>query len=207
MSRQAYENMRSLANDIRAQYGMSGARVIKSQIRRIYRDQGIHVDYWPNKLKHLRGAYFPNEGSPSVLVAKHLPVEQQIFTLAHELKHHLADREAAFSYCDPTNRDTVVEVSAEVFAAELIFPQALFAELLESAGVARGACSADDIVRLKVNSATTLSYQGLVKMAEFLRFAERGSFTKFQFRKRQEQMYGEPIYKQIQRRRKQLPRL
>ncbi len=119
------------------------------------------------------------------------------------MKHHLVDQDSAVSYCDFSNQNVIGEIAAEVFAAELILPQTLFTELLESAGVAPGACTADDIVHLKVASKTTLSYQGLVKMAEFLGFAERGSMRKVKFRKRQEDLYGGPIYKQIQRRRKQ----
>ncbi len=79
MARDIYERMRQLANDMRNQYSISGARVTKSQIRQIYKNRGIQVDYWPGALKHLRGAYFPNEGSPSVMIATKLPDEQQIF--------------------------------------------------------------------------------------------------------------------------------
>lgn len=207
MGSRLYEQARLLAREVRAQYEISGPRLTKSHLRGIYKDQGIRVDYWPYPLKHLRGAYFRGDTEASVLIAKSLPTEQQIFTLGHELKHHLADRDLSISFCDLSNEKSVIEISAEIFAAELIFPQELFLELMAKAGVERdGSCSADDIIHLKMSSTTTLSYAGLVKMAEFLSYCERGAFRKVQFRKRQEELYGEPLYKRILRHRNQLPR-
>jgi Zn-dependent peptidase ImmA (M78 family) len=197
MPQSVYEKMRVLANEIRAQYGFSGPRVTKSDLRRVYKDLGITVHYWDHKLKALRGAYFPPPDGPSVLIAKRLPDEPQIFTLAHELKHHLVDRDQPLSYCDPSNQNALAEKSAEVFAAELIFPQGLFIKYMHDAKVDLGACTADNVVHLKVQLGTTLSYRGLCKMAEFLGYGKPEAFAKVQFQKRQEQLYGVPLYKRL----------
>ena len=197
----AYEIARQLANDLRIQYGFSGVRIKKSDIKRIYKDQGVRIDYWDHKLKNLRGAYFPAPHGPSVMIAKNLPEEPQIFTLAHELKHHLTDQQYAVTFCDPTNQNAVVEKSAEVFAAELIFPKQRFVDYMGDANILAGSCTADDLVHLKVNSRTTLSYAALCKTAELLRYCEPGAFAKVKFRIRQEQLYGVPLYKRLRRNR------
>lgn len=195
----AYDEARRLANDLREQYRFSGARIKKTDIKRIYRDQGIRIDYWDHKLKHLRGAYFPAPTGPCVLIAKKLPEEPQIFTLAHELKHHLTDQSVAISFCDPTNENAVIEKSAEVFAAELIFPKQLFADHMADANIPLRGCTADDLIHLKVKTQTTLSFAALCKTAEFLRYCEAGAFAKVKFRRRQEELYGVPIYKRLKR--------
>jgi Zn-dependent peptidase ImmA (M78 family) len=104
MSRsQYYEALKELARDTRAQYGIASPRVLRSDLRRVYRDQGIHIDLWDHKFKKLRGAYFNDELGPTVMLSKGLPEDPMVFTMAHELKHHLADSELAVSYCDYSN--------------------------------------------------------------------------------------------------------
>jgi len=64
--------------------------VLRSDLRRIYRTEGIRIDLWPYKFKGLRGAYFNDELGPTVLLAKGLPQDPMVFTMAHELKHHVS---------------------------------------------------------------------------------------------------------------------
>jgi hypothetical protein len=71
-------------------------RVLRSDMRRIYRTEGIRIDLWRHRLRGLRGA---------------------------ELKHHLVDRDSAGGFCSESNRDDAIEIGAEIFAAELIFPE------------------------------------------------------------------------------------
>ena len=97
-----------------------------------------------------------------------------VFTMSHELKHHLVDADLSLSYCDPSNQSAAVEIGAEVFAAELIYPEADFAHDLANMGISMGGCNPEAIVRLKRNTRTTLSYAGLVKRAEFLGIAAPG---------------------------------
>jgi hypothetical protein len=55
------------------------------------------------------------------------------------------------------------------------------------------------LVRLKRETQTTLSYTGLAKRAEFLNFAPAGSLARVAWKKLEEQLYGEPFYKQLRR--------
>jgi hypothetical protein len=49
------------------------------------------------------------------------------------------------------------------------------------------------LVRLKHETRTTLSYQGLKKRAERLKLAPPGALTKTQFVELEEQLYGKPF--------------
>ncbi|HEV8072402.1 MAG TPA: ImmA/IrrE family metallo-endopeptidase [Planctomycetaceae bacterium] len=131
-----------------------------------------------------------------------MPEDPTIFTMAHELKHHLVDRDLPVACCRERNADQHVEIGAEVFAAELIFPDSDFLKLLAERGVTKGRCSAEALVRLKHDTRTTLSYAGLSKRAAFHGLAPARSFDGIQWKKLEEQIYGEPLYKRLLRRRK-----
>ncbi|HXV42437.1 MAG TPA: ImmA/IrrE family metallo-endopeptidase [Anaerolineae bacterium] len=200
MSRFAYyEQMRALAQQVRLEHHLRSPRVLKSDLRRLYRVYGIKIDLWPHKFKALRGAYFDDDLGPTVLLARQLPPEPMIFTMAHELKHHLVDRGLSLSYCDPSNAREPIEIGAEIFAAELIFPQRDFVEYLRQMGIGPRQCTPEVIVRLKHETQTTLSYAGLAKRAEFLNFAAAGSLAKVPWKKLEAQLYGEPVYKRLLR--------
>ncbi len=136
------------------------------------------------------------------MLAKGLPNDPAIFTMGHELKHHLVDRENIVSLCDPSNQSAEVEIGAEVFAAELIYPEQMFRENLLSMGVTVGSCTPQQLVTLKRETQTTLSYAGLAKRAEFLSFAPQNSLGKIAWKKLEESIYGVPFYKQTIARRK-----
>jgi Zn-dependent peptidase ImmA (M78 family) len=200
-----YESMREAARSIRLRYGLEGPRVMKSHLRQIYRDEGVRIVLWPRQgdprnLRNLRGVY-TDDGTPTVMIARKLPAEQQIFTMGHELKHHLFDRRR-LSYCDLSKQNTAIEIAAEVFAAELIFPQQLFIDFMERAGIEHGQCTKEDIVRLKMSTGTTLSYAGLIKSATRTHFCAEGAFDGVKFVKLQYEMFGEPLHKVLHRRRK-----
>jgi len=174
--------MRLLAGQVRGQYDLQTPRVLKSDLRRIYRDQGIHIDLWPYKLKKLRGAYFNDD--------------PMIFTMGHELKHHLVDRDSIVALCDTSNQSAEIEIGAEIFAAELIYPEQMFCNDLIGLGVTMGSCKAEQLVALKRETKTTLSYAGIAKRAEFLGFAPQRSLMKVAWKKLEENIYGVPLYKQ-----------
>jgi len=137
------------------------------------------------------------------MLMKGLPEDPMVFTMAHELKHHLVDRDRPFSYCDSSNESNAVEIGAEIFAAELIYPDDNFVEHLTQMGIQPGQCTAEILVRLKHETRTTLSYAGLAKRAEFMRFAPSGSLSGVKWKKIEEHLYGPPIYKiLLERRRK-----
>lgn len=194
--------MRILALEVRENYGLKTARVLKSDLRRIYKDQGIQIDLWPYKMKKLRGAYFHDEHGASVMLAKGLPDDPMIFTMGHELKHHLVDRDSIVALCDTSNQTAEIEIGAEIFAAELIYPESMFCENLAQIGAKLGTCTPQQIVALKRQTQTTLSYTGLAKRAEFLGYALPGAFQKVAWKTLEESIYGVPLYKQLIARRK-----
>lgn len=205
-----YRQMRELAREQRLLAELEGARVLKSDLRKLFKYHGVQVDLWPisgavrrKALKNLRGAYIDHPVSgPCVMISRDIPDEPQIFTMAHELKHHLVDRGSITAFCHEANTSDVIEIGAEVFAAELIFPQQLFIDTLTGMGVVRGGCQASDIVKLKRDTQTTLSYAGLAKRAEFMRFAPVDSLKGVKWKKLEESIYGEPVYKRIIRQRR-----
>lgn len=195
-----YAQMKSLARETRTRYGLMTPRVLKSDMRRIFRDEKISVDLWPHRMREVRGAYFNDELGPTIMLAKNLPDDPMIFTMAHEFKHHLVDRELGIAYCSDRNVKEHIEIGAEIFAAELIFPEQDFIDALSNMGVAAGACNPETIIRLKHETRTTLSYAGLAKRAVFLGFAPQGSLDGVRWKKLEEQILGVPLYKRLNRR-------
>jgi hypothetical protein len=191
--------MKALARETRAKYRLTSFRVTKTDLRRIYKDLGIRIDLWDHKCSKLRGAYFNDDLGPTVLIVKGLPVDPTVFTMAHELKHHLVDRDLPVACCEANPGDAMIEIGAEVFAAEMIFPEGDFSRALADQGVVHGECCANDLVHLKQQTKTTLSYAGLAKRAEFLGIAPPGSLAKVKWKLLEEQIFGEPVYKRFQR--------
>jgi Zn-dependent peptidase ImmA (M78 family) len=196
VSFQYYEDLKQLAREVRQEFGLDGPRVLKSDIKLIFKAKGITLDYWPYRLKGLRGAYFNDESGISIMISKDLPEDPMVFTMAHELKHHLKDAELGLVKCLAKEVSRPIEIGAEVFAAEFLFPEAIFLERMKEMGVGQGACVPENLVRLKHETKTTLSYAGLAKKAEWLGFAIQGSLPKAGWRKLEEQIYGVPFYKQ-----------
>lgn len=200
MSRAAhYEAVKAHARALRKQYGFTTPRVLLSDLRRIYKAEGIKIDLWPGKLKNLRGAYFRDEAGISVMISKTLPKEQRIFTMGHELKHHFVD--AAATDCTQLTSNDEIEIGAEIFAVELIYPEADFQAAMRARNIAPGHCSPEDIVRLKRDTGATLSFTSLGKLATHLGFAANGAFDRMQWKKLEEELFGEPVYKRVLRRR------
>lgn len=202
-----YEEMKLLAREVRAQHGLTTPRVLRSDMRRIYKFYGIRIDLWPYPLKSLRGAIINDSLGASVMLKKGLPEDPMVFTMAHELKHFLRDGTLSYTYCHAANISKPIEVGAEVFAGELIFPEQEFIKYMRERGIGRECCTPEMIVRLKRETRTTLSYQGLVWRANFFHFAKPGALEDIQWKKLEEKMYGEPPYKRRLRARKVSVRL
>lgn len=188
-----YEKLKELARQTRTRFGLTGPRVGRSDMRRIYTSEGIRLDLWPHRFRKLRGAYFDDDLGPTVVVARDLPDAPYIFTLAHELKHHLVDRGKGLSYCGEANESEPIEIGAEVFAAELIFPEKDFSSWLQQRGIA--VCTPETLVQMKHETQTTLSYAGLAKRACWLNFAEPETLKGVQWMKLEERAYGVPFYR------------
>lgn len=194
-----YKAMQTLAREQRAAHGVTGQSVSRSDLRRVYKAHGITIDLWPYPLKGVRGAYFNDEHGPSVMLAKSLPTDPLVFTMAHELKHHLVDSAGGVALCLAGNQSEVIEIGAEVFAAEFLFPEGDFIEVMARMQVASGACSAETLVEVKRSTRTTLSYAGLVKRAERLGYLKAGATAGVKWRALEERLYGVPVYKRFGR--------
>lgn len=185
-----YEDLRQLARQVRAENGLSTPRVTVSDLQRIYARNGIVVDEWPYRFRNLRGAFINDDLGPTVMVAKGLPQDPMVFTMAHELKHFFRDRDLGISYCDLTNLNKSIEVGAEIFAAELIFPDRDFAGHMQRLGVRMNQCLPKTLIQLKRQTRTTLSYAGLAIKAERLGFAPSHSLTTIKTWRKLEAVYG-----------------
>lgn len=185
-----YERMKARARAVRTEHGLMTARVTLSDLRKIYKKEGVRIDLWPHFSQRLRGAYFNDQLGPSVAINSRLPNDPRAFTMAHELKHHLEDRSESVSFCSSDNDKEMLEIGAEVFAAELLFPEQMFLDLFSSR-----TCTARELVELKRSTGTSLSYKGLAKRAEFLGLVTKGSLAKVPWRKLEEQIYGVPFYR------------
>jgi Zn-dependent peptidase ImmA (M78 family) len=161
-----YRDMQALALEVRNRHGLTRADISIKQMWKVYRAEGIeHIDFWPN-LRQIRAAYFNDECGVSVMLARGLPDAPTIFSMAHELKHHLVDKDLMISLCAPIDNARIaddrnaIEIGAEVFAAEFIYPEADFVRDFEKIG---GPCNPKALVRLKEATSTSLSYQAMVK--------------------------------------------
>jgi Zn-dependent peptidase ImmA (M78 family) len=184
-----YYDLKLLARRVRAENGLTSPRVEQSDLRRIYFQHGIEIDYWPYPFKYLRGAFICDDLGTTVMLAQNLPQDPMVFTMAHELKHFLKDRQLGISYCDQSNISKTIEIGAEVFASEFLFPDQYFIEYMQRMKVKRGYCDAETIVKLKHQTRTTLSYAGLAIKAERLRYAPARSLTRLKGWRKLEKLY------------------
>jgi Zn-dependent peptidase ImmA (M78 family) len=97
------------------------------------------------------------------------------------------------------NENTLIEIGAEVFAAEFLLPDKYFTDWLASRNVTRNNFTPEHLVILKNETGTTLSYAGLTKKSEFFELTAKDSLRKMPWRKIEEGIYGIPYYKKIQR--------
>lgn len=172
-----YQDLKLLARQVRAENRLNSPRVLVSDLTRIYARYGIEIDEWPYRFRHLRGAFINDHLGMTVMVAKGLPQDPMVFTLAHELKHFFRDRDLGISYCDQSNLNKSLEIGAEIFAAELLFPDRDFVAHMSKMRVGRDQCLPKTLIRLKRETGTTLSYAGLAIKAERLGFAPSHSLT------------------------------
>jgi Zn-dependent peptidase ImmA (M78 family) len=169
--------MRELALEVRARHGIEGADLSMREMWRIYREEGIERLDFRHGFKDLRGAYFNDDCGVTVMLAGGLPDEPTIFTMAHELKHHLVDSKVGSVLCRTNEQTRRVEVGAEVFAAELIYPEKDF--VYDLFRLLRGmpqTVSPEVLVDLKRKTNTTLSYAALTKRTVLLRLADEKAF-------------------------------
>ena len=190
-----YEDLKMLARQVRAEHGLSSPRVLPSDLKRIFDHYEVAVDEWPYRFKNLRGAFINDNLGPTVMLAKGLPQDPMVFTMAHELKHFFRDRDLGISYCDQSNLGKSIEVGAEIFAAELIFPDRDFVNHMSRMGIRMNQCLPKSIVQLKRVTGTTLSYAGLAIKAERLGFAPVHSLTTIKTWRKLEALHNPTVSK------------
>lgn len=197
-SSEYYRLMRALAQSKRREYGIATADIRISSIQKIYRLEKIKIDRREKLSARIRGAYFCDDGDCSVLLNNGLPPQPKLFTLVHELKHHFVDRgaiEGGKIQCGSYNANQTIEIGAEVFAAEFIYPESEMRALLGSLGVNSENCDEQVIVRIKRAVPVPVSFRFVLKRLVWFRITPRGKFDKTKFTKIEEQMYGTPLYK------------
>jgi Zn-dependent peptidase ImmA (M78 family) len=190
--------MCGLARAKRAEHHVETAALDLRTMQRVYKAEEIRIDNWDIKGHKIRAAYFCDDGDCSVLLNKNLPREPKLFSLAHELKHHFTDRksiEGGQIRCGDYNANEVIEIAAEVFAAEFIYPELEMRALATQQGIAVGQCTAEAVVRFKHVCPAPVSYTFLVKRFERFGLCTIGQFKGVQFQKLEEQLYGVPFYK------------
>jgi len=194
-----YQQMRGLALSKREEHRVETNSLNLRTMRKIYKVEGIKIDSWDITGRKLRAAYFCDDDDYSVLVNKNLPREPKIFSLAHELKHHYADRmqiQGGQIRCGDYNAGEAIEIAAEIFAAEFIYPEDEMRSLLADLDVTRESCTKEKVVEIKRAGPAIVSYQFIVKRLDWFGLCESTQFKRVHFKKLEEQMFGPPIYKQ-----------
>lgn len=190
-----YQSARLKAGEVRSRYGLTTARVMVSDLKKIYKAEGIdRVDYYDGfKSTRIRGAYFNDVAGCSVMINKKLirVPDPKIFTLAHELKHHLMDEVHTVSLCSNDNEHIVMERAADAFASELIYPTSMFIADMKARGIDKGKCDAEDIVRMKHETKTTLSHAGMALRAQRLGYSLPQSFEGIKWDTLRDELYPE----------------
>lgn len=203
-----YEVVKSRARELRRERQWAAPTLGLNQLKRLCLDKGVEkIDIWPpstcktaKKRTKIRGIYAPNGGHPCIMVSRFLPKEQRLFTLGHELKHHLYDGDTdSLLLCEKDVQNNTVEISAEIFASELIYPDEDFCRDLKARGVRVGACTAEDLVRLKHATETALSHAALAKKAYRFNFAPRGAFEKVAWFTLRRRLFGDRAYLSFRR--------
>jgi len=171
-----YQEMCELAQEKRVEHDLTTPQICLSKVREIYQYEGIDIFPCRRRVRNLKAAYHNDIDGCHVLLNMQLPEAPRLFAMVHELKHHYTDRHL-LHYCgEVTKRSPVIEIGAEVFAAEFIFPEKEFEQHVRNCGLS-GSITAEDIVLLMYCSPVPVSYQFIQKSLTRL-----GLITKDQFK-------------------------
>ena len=193
----SYEALKDLARRKRSEYGVLTTALNLLVVRKIYKAENIRIDSWEFP-RTIRAVYMCDDGDPSVAINNTLPREPKLFSLVHELKHHYVDQQLIENgeiRCGDYNQRQEIEIGAEVFAAEFIYPEGEFLDSVRALNIQPMKCSPEDVVRLKRECGACVSYQFLRKRLIRMGFASKNAFDKIQFQNLEEKIYGVPVYK------------
>jgi len=187
--------LKALAREKREIYSVDTAAFGLREVRQIYKAEGIKIDQWALPAK-IKAVYFCDGNDYSVAIQRNLPDEPKLFAHVHELKHHYTDQEIIRNGvvpCGDYNRNQPIEIGAEVFAAEFIYPEEEFKNDILLLGISTW--RAEDVVRLKRNCKAKVSYQYLTKRLARLGVITSEQFKGVQFRNLEDQIYGIPYHR------------
>lgn len=194
-----YLKMRALAREKRILYNVETDKLNIPFLERIYKKEQIKIDRRRMRGNKIRATYFCDDGDCSILLNQSLPRAPKMFALAHELKHHYVDQQLIMDgriRCGDYNRNEFIEKSAEVFAAEFIYPEAEMRALAASMGIDARTCAKEKVVEFKRACPACVSYIFVVKRFERFGFCPKGAYDGVKFQNLEEEIYGVPPYKQ-----------
>jgi len=193
-----YALARELARSKRVEFGIRTNEINIPLLKKICKKEGIKIDMAQKIGSTIRAAYFFDEDGCSILLRKDMPREPKLFALAHELKHHFLDRELIADgkmQCGDYNANKDIEIAAEIFAAEFLFPEAEMRPFVDAMGIKAGACTPENIVAIKRGSPVPISYVFIKKRLTWFGIIEKDQFAEIQFQKLEDQLHP-PFYKQ-----------
>lgn len=191
-----YEAVKDLALQKRKQYEVISSSLGLREVRKIYKSEGIKIQICEGKLRNLRAAYMNDEHGCDVILNGRLPKEAKLFSLLHELKHHYLDSSGLNELVclKEYGQEPETEISAEIFAAEFIWPTHEFVEMISDFGITKNNFSPELLIAFKRQAGVTVSYSFLKKRAIFLKLATHDQLKHIQFQKLEEQIYGKPFW-------------
>lgn len=193
-----YNLSRSLARQKRLEFDIRTEEINIPLLKKICKRESVKVDLVEKIGTCIRAAYFFDEDGASILLKKTLPREPKMFALAHELKHHFLDRKDIADgkiRCGDYNANKAIEIAAEEFAAEFLYPILEMQQLVNSMNIRTGNCTPQQIVEIKRRSPVAVSYVFVRKRLERFGIIAKSQFADVHFQKLEEQLYP-PLHKQ-----------
>ncbi len=192
-----YERVKDLALQKRREYGVLSQSFGLREVRNIYKNEGISIFTSRAKLRNLRAAYMNDGDGCDVILNGKLPREARLFSLLHELKHHYLDSDklGEMVCLREYNEQPEIEISAEIFAAEFIWPDYEFSEMITDFGITSKNFSPELLISFKRQAGVNVSYSFLKKRVQFHRLATPDQLQHIQFQKLEEEIYGKPYWK------------
>lgn len=175
------------AKTIRRLAGFQTLRIGARDLKRFMIENApIQIDRWPtgNSVKTL---WYRSQDSWNLAIDSRLPREPYIWSLAHSLKHVVLDEMVSGSACNPKEK---LCRDANRFAQEFLFPDDIFRSLVREFTGGQRQVSASDMVHIKVQSGTPLSYRTLIYKAERCRLGNSDELLDVDFARVERQIYG-----------------
>lgn len=192
-----YESLKSLAREKRTNYNVNTASFGLRELRNIYAAEGVRIDSWPYLPRKIKAIYMCADDDCSVAIQSKLPKEPRLFALVHELKHHYRDQDilrTSVATCGDYYANRKLEIGAEIFAAEFIYPEQENRDDFEAFDTSLW--TPENVVEFKRGcSAKNISYRYVCKRLEWFRLIKKGQFDTVKFKNLEEEIYGRPKFR------------